>query len=65
MFAYLEERGERPHHDEVKRWAIEHNFHETDARDMANMTEDVRYLKERLQPGGAGWGRPDYWYEEE
>jgi hypothetical protein len=65
MFAYLEARGERPHHDEVKNWLMERLFHETDARDMANMTDDIRYLKERLGPGGAGWGRPDYWFEDE
>jgi hypothetical protein len=65
MFAYLEARGERPNHDEVKNWLMEHLFYETDARDMANMTDDIRYLKERLRPGAVGWGRPDTWFGEE
>src|SRR5215213_6279566 len=64
MFAYLEERGERPEYDHVNQWARENGFSENDAHDMANMTDDIRYLKTRLRPGAGGWGRPDAWFAE-
>jgi hypothetical protein len=63
MFAFLTERGERCHPDEIKRWALAHNFSELDAHDLHLMTDDVIYLRERLR-SGRGWGRPEYWFEE-
>jgi hypothetical protein len=64
MFAFLLEYGELPVVDDVKHWALENGVDEEDARDLANMCGDIRYLR-AWQDRGGGWGRPAAWFTDD
>lgn len=63
LFVYLLERGERPYHDDVQYWAWDHRWSEDEARDLADLVDEVQWVINRLERG-AGSGRPNSWFAE-
>lgn len=48
MFMQLGDAGERAHHDEILETALDAGFEEHEARDMAQMPDDIRVIRDLL-----------------
>ena len=57
VFVRLDIEGQRAHHDEIRRKALDLGFDETDADDLAHMPDDIRTLRRAFGDLAGGRGK--------